>query len=233
MDGNEQEIDLESVSKDELFTIRTKILYDVFEVMESDAEEISEEELKSRGIMITKLNILDSLEDIYDKIEHADDVVYEGEFSQDTLANSDIDPDILKNAILFSDIYSEVLGVMTTAALLLEELSIDLIKKEVISEKHEEAGKTDRYLQRMTQKNREHLLLRTGTIEQPLHGKISGVRIMRNNIVHNPENSALFLDIDNLESEIGDCLEAVNELEELVFENPSNQVEVTISSEDS
>ncbi|WP_115863356.1 hypothetical protein [Halorussus litoreus] len=77
---------------------------------------------------------------------------------------------------------------------MVEEISIELLKKELIEEEYQDSNQTDRLLERrMNQEQREQLLLRTGVIENGLTSEMSRIRSLRNMVLHDLMNR-MFLD---------------------------------------
>lgn len=126
------------------------------------------------------------------------------------------DADDLLDGFLRATVLDKYMVYLSLASGLIEKLSIDLFEDELIDEEFLGKNKTDTLLEReMNQEMREQFLLRTGIIGQDLQGKMTRVRRLRNNAVHNDE-----IDIDEgFVSNIERINDTVHELEQRVLQN--------------
>lgn len=125
----------------------------------------------------------------------------------------------------------QVMEYFILASALIETLSIDLLKKEVITDEYSDSTKTDTILEsRMVQETREDLLLRTGTIDESLKSELTHVRTVRNKLVHDVSDHIFLEWIDNIPTELDRAYDAYSQLFDKIADDIVS-LEVTLDSE--
>ncbi|WP_420182075.1 hypothetical protein ACNO8S_13505 [Haloarcula sp. KBTZ06] len=139
--------------------------------------------------------------------------------------DEEIDPEEFDR--IFEDAKDEVIRVRIRIRLLdeillfyvlstgvIEKLTSELFEEELINEEYAGTNKTEGLIKKMTQKQREELLLRTGKVEKETIDKIRRVISIRNELVHDIESQQL-LDSDhisNIDNDVDRALNAMNTL---------------------
>ena len=119
------------------------------------------------------------------------------------------DPKITRedlNRLLIKD---EVTNYLLLVGGMIEELSIDLVHKEVIIEDRQSSSQRKR-IEHMTQSEREELLYITGIIDSGEKSEIGRAYGMRNNLAHNANNTTVTNVLDDVN---GDMTRAYNAVE--------------------
>lgn len=227
----------EVVSRDEIEQIRRSIIYNI--EYQGSFTEVSDANISEEDVSIImsilrmselRLNIRDKIEELKDEASKDMEIVKEDLLEEWNINESDFekieDLDEMKQAYQKGLILNEVSGQITefivTSQILIEEASVELLREELIDERYKESSDTDTLLnRRMSQREREELLLRTGIIDSGLKGEMKNIRTTRNNLAHKVGESILLESIDDLSSELDRTLDTVNKIRGMLSDNTS------------
>lgn len=170
----------------------------------------------------------DEAPDFHDESEIEHEV-----FSEEDM--TDIDDRFLKNQAEIKKVQSAahlVMNYFVLASTLIEPMSINLLKNELIVEEYSGTKKTNNMFEhRLDQELREDLLLRTGIIDESLKSEMSHIRSIRNGLVHDFTNYLFLEVVDSVPSELDRVYETYSQLLNIVTEGDTISLKVEMDGE--
>lgn len=114
---------------------------------------------------------------------------------------------------------NRLLPFLTIGQVVIEESSIELLNKELISDFYRDMKNTIEFLESdLSQPNREQLLQRSGVLEGGIIGQMADVRQTRNNLVHDLRSQEYFDKIVDSVDIVDSVIDVLNEFEQRLNE---------------
>jgi len=219
MSQNTEEDDIEHFDIEDLKILQKTLIQTYYD----DTEELEEYDDSLTGEILAKITIGRMRLEITKEIRNIE---------QRTISDSDeesIDENLKMNMKInkIQSTSHQIINYFVLTSTLIESLSIDLLKKELIADEHSNAKKTDNIIEhRLDQELREDLLYRTGIIDESLKSELSHVRHKRNSLVHDVNNYLLLETIENIPSELKRVHDTYSRLFEKVSEDDTIELPI-------
>lgn len=160
------------------------------------------------------------LEEVSEELDISKEEMLEDEFTNNI-------SDMYKRAEILNRFSGEIIEFVVFSNLIIEHYSTNLLDLELISEEYQGTNKTEKLLsRRLSQQEREDLLLRTGIIDAGMKGKLTDVRNTRNSLVHDIENSVILKEVDNTISVIDYTINVIKDMRDILSEDDGIEVRI-------
>ncbi|MCU4743959.1 hypothetical protein [Natronoglomus mannanivorans] len=134
---------------------------------------------------LNDFNALNKLREISDETTHDLSMISERVNELESEDKLDTNREYLEDAAVSHFLSENYILFFSLANAMLEKYSVMLLNETIIDEEYQESSKTAKLLERrLSQEEREQLLLRTGEIDEGAVGEMSRVRGIRNDLVH-------------------------------------------------
>ncbi|MFC5277988.1 hypothetical protein ACFPM1_04300 [Halorubrum rubrum] len=116
---------------------------------------------------------------------------------------------------IISSLSGNMVSFVMFSQLLIEQFSIEILEEQIITEDFQGTNGTEDLLsRRLTQKEREELMMRTGIIDTGTKGNMEKIRRIRNNLAHSMNDSVVLNGINDYEDNINLIMDITSELQE-------------------